>query len=143
MLEGGWPKCFIYGRWKFMLHAQFLLFFYFLKKTILIREKHETRKVLRTFPNPKKGTRTDRACLEVDSVGFGLSFGLQTRSSVRHTLVSTEDLRFWRLGGKVLVLGPAHWLGLRGRIHREKNNTKTTKRRHKTHKQTMRKQQKY
>jgi hypothetical protein len=49
----------------------------------------------------------------VDSVGFGLSFGLQTQSSVRHMLVSTEDLRFWRPGGKVLVLGPAHWLGLR------------------------------
>jgi hypothetical protein len=38
----------------------------------------------------------------------GLSFGLQTQTSVRHMLVSTEDLRFWRPGGKVLVLGPAH-----------------------------------
>jgi hypothetical protein len=57
--------------------------------------------------------KTHRACLEVDSVGFGLSFGLQTQTSVRHMLVSTEDLRFWRPGGKVLVLGPAHWLGLR------------------------------
>jgi hypothetical protein len=57
--------------------------------------------------------QTPRACLEVDSIGFGLSFGLQTQSSVRHMLVSTEDLIFWRPGGKVLVLGPAHRLALR------------------------------